>query len=374
MVSKIKEKISIQNILFILLCGLMLYYSAKFSGISNVKLMIIAGAYILIRSIYMGHLKFDMNMLVLFEGFVIKAMLDQHTGKAWKVPTTLAMPVLMYLLGKVIATVKYKKNEKKQYPLATIARGEAFKPEPEQPPVMVASELGSELRTWIFTVAIAIGLLGFARTMLAVTEGSVFQAFGYYVLPYSDEVMVDKYELWFGFIPVVSIVLACLAWSIDCLTRKCFATKEGLLKRKWIIYLAIYLVAFISFLVWYVRDIRFQALKEAINLMITEHWGNFHFTVMPIDTSSNMWIDYYRESGILVGAFLIMFFVMIIKDAIQLVINANVTIQTKTLLISMFTLFNIFYFIQSTAFDHQFFWFFGLMVSGMISTVKDKGH
>ncbi len=313
MLEKIKNNISFSNIVFIAICGIIAYYSSRYPDVSNTTIMLIAGIYILGRSFSVKKLDFDMTLLFLFTTFVIKAMLDQHTGKAWKVPTTLAMPVLMYLFGKLIATSKN-----------------------------IKTDFDSQIRIWIAVIAMAVGML------------------------------INNRDFLFNRIPASAVVIAAICGALDLLLTKIAAKNEKLLKLKWIPFAIVGVIALGKVAIWYHGDIRYIAFREALHLMITQHWGNFAFTVFPENTSSNMWLDYGRESGAMVMIPLAIFLVLSVVDSVKMALSRKIGLATKILLLVAFVLFNIYYFIDAVAFTYQYLWFFGLVINGMISAVKEN--
>lgn len=339
----IKNKICLSNLLFIAVCLVIAVYSSRYPVYTSGIIMLMTGGYILIRSISVGKLDFDMTMMFLFTAFVIKAMLDQHTGKAWKVPSTLAMPVMLYLFGKLIATGK-----------------------------QVKSDFGSQIRIWVAVIAMAIGMALFGFSTQKATVGTDVESLNYYYMAYANGVVINEHTYLFNYIPVIGIAIAAICGLIDRLLTLVLGKKEKLIKFKCIPFVVAGLVALGMFFKWYHGDIRYPAFREALDLMITQHWGNFHFTLLPIDTSCNMWLDYGRESGAMVMIPLAIYLVLSVLDAIKMLFNRRLSVATKVLLIWLFVVFNIYYWIESTAFVYQYLWYFGLMVSGMIGAVKEN--
>lgn len=364
----LKSKTNIKNGLFLVLCLVLVHYGLYYGILTNVRVMIIAGVFIVARSIYLTRIPFDINMLFLFEGFVVKALLDQHTGKAWKVPTTLAMPVLMYLFGKYLVAVR---STKKTKTVTKITPEGPVKAEVANPTVEKTTGVFTACERAVlsaFSVAIGMTIYGLMNYHLT-RENQVIARMGYYFLAFRDGEFSSKNTFLFSFIPVASIVVAILVFVF----YKLAAKNQRLNKIKHFVLLGVFIVISIIAIRIYVGDIRFEAFKEGVHLMVMQHWGNFTFTVLELDTSGNMWLDYGRESGIMVLIPILIFFGLTIKDTIQLALNKSVGIFTKTLLITAFVLFNVYYFIESDAFVFQFYWFVGLAVSGAISVLRLSG-
>ena len=363
-----KSKANIKNGLFLIFCLVLVHYGLYYGILTNVRIMIIAGVFIIARSIYLTRIPFDIGMLFLFEGFVVKAMLDQHTGKAWKVPTTLAMPVLMYLFGKLLVAVRSTKKTKTVTKITPEGSVEVQVDNPtaeETAGVFTACERAVLA---FFGVAIGMTIYGLMNYHLT-RENQIIARMGYYFLAFRDGEFSSKNTFLFSFSPIVSIVVAFLAFAF----YKLAARNERVNKIKHFILLSVFVVIALIAIRIYVGDIRFEAFKEGVQLMVIQHWGNFNFTVLELDTSGNMWLDYGRESGIMVLIPILIFFGLTIKDTIQLALNKAVGIFTKTLLISAFVLFNVYYFIESDAFIFQLYWFIGLAVSGAISVLRLSG-
>ncbi len=365
MTSTIKTKINYKNRLFLMGCVVLVHFGLYYGLITNVRIMLLAGIFILVRSIYLRKLPFDINLMFLFATFIIKAMLDQHTGKAWKVPTTLAMPVLMYLFGKFIVAVR--SNAKtvtvtKITPKGTVQAEVVDTLAEKTKGVFTATE-----RVIIAFGATAIGMTyyGFLNYRLTSQNPALFSA-GLYYLAFKDGQFCTINTFLFPFIPVASFLIALAVLGF----YKLAALIKTIDKFKHFIILGIFVVISIIAVWTYIHDLRWEALKEGVHLMFTQHWGNFAFTVFERNSSSNMLLDYGRESGIMVFVPLLIFWMLTIKDAIQLSLNKSVDIFTKTLMLSAFTLFNVYYFIEEEAFNNPYYWYFGLAVSGVISILK----
>lgn len=365
MVSNIKTKFNYKNILFLMVCVVLAHFGLYYGLITNVRIMLLAGTFILARSIYLRKLPFDINLMFLFVTFIIKAMLDQHTGKAWKVPNTLAMPVLMYLLGKFLVAVR---SSEKTISVTKIT--------PEGPVrVQVANPLVEKTKG-VFSQA-ERAVLAFGATALGMTyygflnyrlthQNPMISDAGLYYLAFKDGQFSTINTFLFPFIPVMSFFVAAMVFAF----YKLATSIKGLNKCKHLIILGLFVVISILAIWTYLHDPRWAALKEGARLMVTQHWGNFAFTVFERNSSSNMWLDYGRESGIMVLVPLLIFWGLTIKDAILLSFNKYVDIFTKTLLLVGFTLFNVYYFIEEEAFNNQYYWFFGLAISGAISIIR----
>ena len=365
MISTIKTKLNYKNILFLMCCVVLAHFGLYYGLITNVRIMLLAGAFILARSIYLRKLPFDINLLFLFAAFIIKAMLDQHTGKAWKVPTTLAMPVLMYLFGKFIVAVR---SNQKNLTATKITPNGPAQVELSNPLVeKTAGAFTSAERAVLAFAATAVGMTyyGFLNYRLT-SQNPAFSDAGLYFLAFKDGQYSTINTFLFPFIPVTAFAISLIILAFYKLSAK----NKALDKCKHLIVFGIFAVISVVALWTYIHDLRWEALKEGLHLMFTQHWGNFAFTVFERNSSSNMMLDYGRESGIMVFVPLLIFWILTIKDAIQLSINKNVDIFTKTLLLSAFTLFNVYYFIEEEAFTNPYYWYFGLAVSGAISIIR----
>ncbi len=335
-----KQHLSMANIMFLIACVFVAFYGLKYNTISNVWVMVVTIPYILVASLLVGRLRFDINFCFLMETFFVKAMLDQHTGRSWMVPTTIAMPMLAYLFGMLLATPKED-----------------------------GKDFDVEVRT-----GIALGALTFGTTILGVlnyllTKKTPEFEQGLYSVAFTHGNM-HTYTIMFlfNFIFIVSLVAAlCVTWFYAIMSKSTETRKI----RKLVLTAGAILFS-VVFLVWYLHTNRYTAMKEGLWLLIHNHWGNFAGSVIGPTTTGNMWLDYGREYGILVFITLFIFLILTIKDAIKLACNKQVGIFVKSYLLILFVGLNIFYFVEMSAYVYTYLWYIGLMINGMISGVAHK--
>ncbi|SCZ81180.1 hypothetical protein SAMN02910350_02678 [Pseudobutyrivibrio xylanivorans] len=330
----VKNKNTIINIIFVTACMFLAFYGLYYNSLANIWVMVVTIPVIGVLSLCAGRLRFDINLLFLMETFFVKAMLDQHTGREAIVPTTIAMPMLMYLFGKVLV---------------------AEKPIKKSVIVMGCITAGTTV----------LGLLDWH-----LTKKSPIYPMGYYSVAFTgDTFYTNNLAFYFNFVFAIGFVVAAIVWAVYKVTDK----KESIVKYRGLILLVICILGMFGFLIKYVRTERFLAFKEGVHLIITKHWGNFGLDLTYNNSTSNMWLDYGRDYGILVFVTLFIFFILTIKDVIKLVLNKKVDIFTKTLLVSIFTFVNIYYFVDSFAYQFAYLWYIGLVVCGVISEVSHFG-
>lgn len=330
----VKNKNTIINIIFVMACMFLAFYGLYYNSLANIWVMVVTIPVILVLSLYAGKLRFDINLLFLMETFFVKAMLDQHTGREAIVPTTIAMPMLMYLFGKVLVTDK-----------------------PIKKSVIVVGSITAGTTV--------LGLLDWY-----LTKRSPIYPMGYYSVAFTgDTFYTNNLAFYFNFVFAIGFIVAAIVWASYKVTDK----KESIVKYRGLIFLVIYILGLLGFVIKYVRTERFLAFKEGVHLIITKHWGNFGLDLTYNNSTSNMWLDYGRDYGILVFVTLFIFFILTIKDVIKLVLNKKVDIFTKTLLVTIYTFVNIYYFVDSFAYQFAYLWYIGLVVCGVISEVSHFG-
>lgn len=415
----IKNKITIQNIVFIAASIFLAFWSLYYNSINNIWIMVVTIVFIICQSIYVKHLRFDINLCFLMETFFVKAMLDQHTGKSWMVPTTIAMPMLAYLFGKLIVAEKVNiiKNKKKSLKsianLSVEAMAEAVGNQSEatsvgvittaqvqtkattaetQPKFKVSESKAEEFETVEFKAAeskeceanahfirsikpiIVLAAMTIGTTILGLmnfrlTRKSPIAAMGFYSVAFTgDSIYTDKWTYLFNFIFIGSLIAAALIWGFYKATSK----KQSIVKYR-VPFFALISVAMAAIgFAKYHKTENYLAFKEGVHLIITKHWGNFGLDLTHNSSTSNMWLDYGRDYGILVFATLFIFMILTVKDVVKLVLNRNVDIFLKSWLLVIFIGINVYYFIDATAYVYPCIWYLGLIVCGVLSEVSHR--
>ncbi len=332
--NKIKESFNIHNIVFIVASILLAFYGLYYNSVDNLWIMIVTVPFIAYQSFYVKHLSFDINFCFLMETFFVKAIMDQQIGKADIVPTTMALPMLMYLLGKLIIVGK----------------------EPQKKRVIIS--LG----------ALTIGISILAGINCFLTKKSSIGAMGYYSVAFKGETLyTNKATFLFNFVFLGALVIACLFFVLN----RTFLKFEKTRRIRQILDLLLGLFAILLGIVKYVKTENFAALKEGVQLITTKHWGNFGLDLTHNNSTYNMWLEYGRDYGILVFITLFIFFILTIKDAVKLVLNKNVDIFIKSWIIVLFAAVNVYYFVDATAYVYPCIWYVGLIVCGMLSVVAN---
>ena len=388
----IKNKITIQNIVFIAASIFLAFWSLYYNSINNIWIMVVTIVFIICQSIYVKHLRFDINLCFLMETFFVKAMLDQHTGKSWMVPTTIAMPMLAYLFGKLLVVEKVNIIKNKKKSLKSIANLSVEVTAETQPKFKVSESKAEEFETVEFKAteskkceanahfirsikpiivlaAMTIGTTCLGLMNFRLTRKSPIASMGYYSVAFTgDSIYTDKWTYLFNFIFIGSLIAAALIWGFYKATSK----KQSIVKyRVPLLALISVAVAAIGF-VKYHKTENYLAFKEGVHLIITKHWGNFGLDLTHNSSTSNMWLDYGRDYGILVFATLFIFLILTVKDAVKLVLNRNVDIFLKSWLLILFTGINVYYFIDATAYVYPCIWYLGLIVCGVLSEVSHR--
>lgn len=299
--------------------------------------MVVSIAYIFCQAIYIKKMRFDLNLLFLSEPFFIRAMIQMHTGRSGDVPKTLAMPLLAYFFGKMLVA---ERNEE-----------------------------SSECKSVISTAALGLGLTLAGFISYRSTISSQFADTGYYFFPFNaDAFYLNELMFYFNF----SFAICFLGAICVALLWKMLGKNNMTSKVRSYIFACLGTLFLLIMAIWYVKNIRFAAFKEGIRCLFTEYWGIFTTTVMYDYSTSNMWLDFEKNFGIMVFLPLFIFLLLTIKDTVKLTINRNVGIFSKTLLVLLYVVLNLYYFTEPSASVYPYLWYIGLIVNGIISQISNK--
>lgn len=315
----------------------MLWYGIFYYAIPNITLMIAMICAIVIMCLSVRHIRFDLTFCFLMETFFVKAVLDQQTGRADLVPTTMAVPMIAYLFGKLLATTSNNHGKK--------------------------NRVGREKFLLIGMIMLTIGATLHGALNYKASANLALTKMDYYTEFEDITIVVEKLTYQFNYTFICSLFVALIVACIFYFAKK---NKNIAVAAKVCIGVGAVAVI-IRFVLWYVDTTRYLALQEGIHLITTKHWGNFGLDLTYKNSTSNMWLDYGRDYGILVFGTLFIFFILSIKDAVLLFFNKNISAFTKTFLVCSFVLTNVYYFIDSRAYVYPCYWYVGLIICGIIS-------
>ena len=316
---------------------IMCWYGIYYYSIPNKTLMSAMICAIVIMCLNLKQIRFDLTFCFLMETFFVKAVLDQQTGKADIVPTTMAVPMLVYLFGKLFASLSDKhgaRNNKSRETFALMGLG--------------MLSIGTTIH----------GLLNYRAS-----KNLELIKMDYYTEFKDISIVVEKLTYQFNYSFLLAFFIALVVALIFYFAKK--NSKINILAK--IAVFAAAVVVIIKFIAYYTKTTRYLALLEGIHLITTKHWGNFGLDLTYKNSTSNMWLDYGRDYGILVFGTLFIFFIFTIKDLILLLFNKSVSVFMKTLLVCAFVLTNVYYFIDSRAYLYPCYWYVGLIICGIIS-------
>ena len=80
----------------------------------------------------------------------------------------------------------------------------------------------------------------------------------------------------------------------------------------------------------------------------------------------SMLLEYGRAFGFSIWALLVLFRLLIIKDAVSLILEKRSYAWIKYLLVPAFCSLNLYYSMELNGFAHRYLWMIGLFISGMI--------
>ena len=334
-----KLEINTSNIILILGWLSLLLYGLYYNSVNNILIIAVTVLFILFRCVQLRQIRFDITFVFLMEAFLIKAILDLHIGKDAIVPTTMAIPMLLYLYGKLlVANTSCNIDDGAQ-----------------------------ELRANISMLFLGIGVSVLGIINFWLTRKSPIKSMGYYSVAFTnDKFYTDAFTYYFNFI----FVLAYLIAAIMFLFYK-FSNNSRFIKIIRVLLIAIVVVIISIFAYKYTTTERFAALKQGISLIVEKPWGNFGLELTYNNSTCNMWLDYGRDYGVLVFGPLLVFQILTFINLVKLTLNKNIGIFTKTLFLVVFCGINIYYFTDPFAYANPQYWYIGLVIYGMVSELGD---
>ena len=316
------------------------FYGLFYNSVNNIWIITCSVLFILCRCIQLRKLCFDITFVFLMETFFIKAILDLHIGKDAIVSTTMAVPMLLYLFGKLlVANSPYGLNEVSQEIKANSA---------------------------MLLLGIGVFILGIINFLL--TRKSPVKHMGYYSVAFTNNTFyTDKFTYYFNYSFVLAFIIAGIVFVI------CKYNSNQFIRKHIRILFTIILVFFIIVLVRkYAGTEYFLAFKQGVALILEKPWGNFGLDLSFNNSTSNMWLEYGRDYGVLVFGTLFIFLSLTVSDLIRLVLNKNISIFTKTLFVVVFCGINIYYFIDAFSYTNPQYWYIGLIICGIINELANK--
>ena len=191
---------------------------------------------------------------------------------------------------------------------------------------------------------------------------------GYYSVAFTNNTFyTDKFTYYFNYIFVLAFIIAGIVFVI------CKYNSNQFIRKHIRILFTIILVFFIIVLVRkYAGTEYFLAFKQGVALILEKPWGNFGLDLSFNNSTSNMWLEYGRDYGVLVFGTLFIFLSLTVSDLIRLVLNKNISIFTKTLFVVVFCGINIYYFIDAFSYTNPQYWYIGLIICGIINELANK--
>ncbi|WP_028235572.1 hypothetical protein [Pseudobutyrivibrio sp. MD2005] len=120
------------------------------------------------------------------------------------------------------------------------------------------------------------------------------------------------------------------------------------------------------------KNDRFVINQDAFQAMLrypTDDWAKYETIVYNYSISHSLLLEYGRAYDITVYIALVLFRLLIIKDAVILMIKKGIGNTVKYFLIPAFLSINIYYSMEPNAYGRRYFWLIGLIISGMIIAV-----
>jgi len=124
------------------------------------------------------------------------------------------------------------------------------------------------------------------------------------------------------------------------------------------------------------KNDRFVINQEAFQAMLrypTDDWAKYETIVYNYSISHSLLLEYGRAYDITVYIALVLFRLLIIKDAVLLMMKNGSRNTVKYFLIPAFLSINIYYSMEPNAYGRRYFWLIGLIISGMIRGWIDIG-
>ncbi|MDC7278819.1 hypothetical protein NXH64_04795 [Butyrivibrio fibrisolvens] len=129
------------------------------------------------------------------------------------------------------------------------------------------------------------------------------------------------------------------------------------------------------------RNVRFSMDWEGFVAMINNPLEDYEIT-KGLPKPHSMLLEYGRVYGFTIYVGLVLFRLLIIKDAILLSVKKTYDAKIKYLLIPLFICVNLYYAMEPNGYARRYFWMPGLLISGMIrgwldndsdKTIRNKG-
>ncbi len=272
-------------------------------------------------------LPLDFKLIFLIQGMILVGVHDLYAGRQDMV-YVIGWPVVIYILGQYLARIRYRTYQ---------------------------------LGIFIPFIAGSIYYLCLGLREVQRTKDMGLWKSGYYVN--SAGVIISNFEIIFFLAPIIIIACSMILW---------FLHYKKL--NKWLVALVAILMAgfFLYLLRGNLRDGRLSAIKEALRLGWKNPWGGFTVTSLGINTSHCLWLDYFRDYGVMVFTMLVIFEVMTIIDVIRLIFIKKDSSLAGIILAVASIFYSCFYALEGDPMTYIYMWYTGLFVKGMLRRLLDE--
>lgn len=270
----------------------------------------------------------DWKLMFLIQAMVLMGVHDLYAGRQDMV-YTIGWPVVIYIVGGYVARLKYRNYS-----------------------------IGIFIPLVIFSFYYLIcGIREVSRTK----DMGLWKS-GYYVN--SAGAVISNYEIMFFLAPVIIIAYSLLIYFLHDKKINRWLTS--------LVAVALLLI-FLYMVRGNFRDGRLSAIKEALILGWKNPWGGFTVTSLGINTSHCLWLDYFRDYGIMVFTLLIIFELMTIVDAFRLIFIKKDRSLAAIVLATLSIFYSVFYALEGDPLSYIYMWYTGLAVKGMVRRLLNEG-
>ncbi len=272
-------------------------------------------------------LPLDFKLIFLIQGMILVGVHDLYAGRQDMV-YGIGWSVVIYILGQYLARIRYRTYK---------------------------------LGIFIPFIAGSIYYLYLGLREVQRTKDMGLWKSGYYVN--SAGAIISNFEIIFFLAPIIIIACSLILW---------FLHYKKL--NKWLVALVAIIMAgfFLYLLRGNLRDGRLSAIKEALRLGWKNPWGGFTVTSLGINTSHCLWLDYFRDYGVMVFTMLVIFEVMTIIDVIRLIFIKKDLSLAGIILAVASIFYSCFYALEGDPMTYIYMWYTGLFVKGMLRRLLDE--
>ncbi|MCR4694726.1 MAG: hypothetical protein K5773_05355 [Pseudobutyrivibrio sp.] len=191
---------------------------------------------------------------------------------------------------------------------------------------------------------------GLAMYTFVISRNTEFFLAGYVIEPFSGNVATAG-VLYILLIPLIAVIVGGIFYKCK---LKLFATS--------VITVVFSLLLGLNV----IRDGRIHNMIDAVHMLIVQPWGSFEIKSAADNSSHNMWLDYGRDYGMTVLAFLLLFLVSSVVSFIIYILKTNTSGPIQYMIIVAYILINEIFMVDAVFFIYTKYFAMGLIVLGLM--------